>query len=575
MEIPELNELKYKNVKQYLKNNYIDFFNYLNDIYPDTITFPEKVYWYYNNINFNPVCPVCGAPLKFKTLFVGYPKTCSMKCSRKTEEYQEKIKQTNLKRYGVENAFESKLIQEKIKRTNLKKYGVEHPSQNEYIKEKTRQTNLKKYGVTCTVHNKDIQAKVINTNLKRYGVENAFESKLIQEKIKRTNLKKYGVEHPSQNEYIKEKTKLSYLNQFSKKHNDIISVTYNKGQNNTIYTCACTNKNCNKCVDKVFNIDSLHYWVRKNNNVELCTTLLPITSNICKLKNTSIELFVHNILKKYNIKYITNIRTIIPPKELDIYIPSKKIAIECNGIFWHSDLRKEKNYHYDKYKKCLEQGIQLLTIWEDQIINNPDIVESIILSKLGIYEQRIGARQCIVKEVDINEAREFLQNNHIQGYSTSRIKIGLYYKEELISLMTFAHKKSGIGKYETNQWELSRFCTKIKTQVIGGANKLFKYFIKHYNPESIISFASHDISNGNLYKKLNFTLNTSSKYSYWYIDPKTYTRYHRLNFTKKKLIKLGYSDQLTESEIMKSKGYLNIFDSGQDKYVYINKIKSH
>ena len=114
-----------------------------------------------------------------------------------------------------------------------------------------------------------------------------------------------------------------------------------------------------------------------------------------------------------------------------------------------------------------------------------------------------------------------------------------------------------------NGWELYRYCTKLNTIIIGGASKLFKYFLKENKPDYIMSFSSNDISNGCLYEFLNFKQTTQS-ISYWYI--KNNKRYHRFSFTKSKLVELGYDKNMSEREIMISNNYYRIYDSGQTRW---------
>ncbi len=327
----------------------------------------------------------------------------------------------------------------------------------------------------------------------------------------------------------------------------------------------CPHQDCNQCLEKTYIIPGTNYFSRKLYNIELCTKLLPIQQT--HFAGTTLELFIRNILDLCGIEYLTNTRSIIPSKELDIYIPSKQIAIECNGIYWHS--HKESLYHINKYKECQEKGIQLLTIWEDWIKTKPEIAESIIKSKLGIISNKIYARKTIIKEIDSHTCAKFLNINHIQGRTNAKVKLGLYYKDELVSVMTFSKKSklSGSKHINESEYELSRFCNKLNTTVVGGASKLLKYFIKIYNPKTIISFASNDISNGNLYKELGFVSDNKITSAYWYIHKKELIRYHRTSFTKTRLKEMGYDiDNKTESQIMSELPYWKIYDSGHVKY---------
>ncbi len=226
------------------------------------------------------------------------------------------------------------------------------------------------------------------------------------------------------------------------------------------------------------------------------------------------ELEICSFLDMNNIKYIQSDRSILGGKELDIYIPSHNLAIEFNGIYWHSEgMGKLKNYHLNKTKGCYDKNIQLLHIFENEWIDptKQSIWKSIILNKLGICSRKIFTRKCQINEVDNKTTKQFLLNNHLQGHTSSSVNIGLYYENELVSLMTF-----GKSRYNKNyQYELIRFCNKLNTLVIGGDSKIFKYFNKTHNPESIISYTDMRYSNGALYETLGFNRLKNSTPNYF------------------------------------------------------------
>ena len=302
----------------------------------------------------------------------------------------------------------------------------------------------------------------------------------------------------------------------------------------------------------------------------MCTKLLPVKSLYSHL-----ELQVREWFDDANIEYLTNARDVIPPKEIDIYVPSKKVAIEINGCYWHSDKEKPKNYHVDKFVTCRDNGIRLIQIWEDWMFNKPEIVRSILMSKLGYCTSTIYARKCELREVTNKDAIMFLNENHIQGRCNSKYSYGLFYNNELVSLMTFGHNRGCVGnmcskKSAESEYELLRFCNKINTHVVGGASRLLKHFIGTFHPSKIISYASCDISDGNLYKVLGFESDNKITRSYWYIDPRTFTRYHRSSFTKSKIVERGIKESKgswTETEAMDEAGYVRIYDAGQTKWV--------
>lgn len=297
----------------------------------------------------------------------------------------------------------------------------------------------------------------------------------------------------------------------------------------------------------------------------------PICNHIIYTGSSKTEKEVAKILTENNIVFQENIKGIIDSGELDIYIPSKNLAIEFNGILWHSfgkcypnnaDLEEKNKYrHLQKTKECQQEGIQLIHIFDGEWKLKQDIVKSIILSKLGIYKERIYARKCEIKIITKTEKRKFLNNNHLQGDCKSTYNIGLYYNNELISVMILGRRKITGG---LPQLEMIRFCSKLHTQVIGGASKLLQYFINEYNPKEIISYADRRYSNGNLYKHLNFTLLHESNPNYWYTTD-LQNLIHRAKFQKHKLSKiLGslYNAELTETENMYKSNYRKIYDCG-------------
>lgn len=286
----------------------------------------------------------------------------------------------------------------------------------------------------------------------------------------------------------------------------------------------------------------------------------------CNPNTSKAETEIIDILKNYFIDIEQSNKTVLNGKELDIYIPSKKLAIEYNGLYWHSDNFKDKNYHSDKLNMCLNNGIRLIQIFEDEWLYKKDIVISRIKAILGVTDNRIYARNCEIRKVTHSEACNFLDNNHIQGSVNSSIRLGLYYKNELISIMTFGALRKSLGSNKKEgSFELLRFCNKINTNVIGGASKLLKYFEINNKPLEIISYADLRWSIGDLYKKLNFEFVHKTKPNYFYT--KGSIRENRFKYRKSELLKDGFDKNSTEKEIMKNKGYYRIYDVGTLKFI--------
>lgn len=272
--------------------------------------------------------------------------------------------------------------------------------------------------------------------------------------------------------------------------------------------------------------------------------------------------FIKSIYKN---NIIQNDTEILSGLELDLYIPELKLAIEFNGTYYHSDLFKTKDYHLKKTKECNNKGIKLIHIWDADWIYKKEIVKSMLSSQLNNINKKIYARKCNIKIVDTNTSVNFLNDNHLQGNAISNINLGLYYNDELVLLMTFSKLRKNLNlKHIEDYYELLRFCTKLNTQVIGGASKLFNFFIKTFYPKGIISYANRDWSEGNVYKNLGmeFIKYTSPGY-HWY---KSKIRYNRFTFRKDVLVKQGYSPDKTEYEIMLERGFYRTWNTGNLKF---------
>jgi len=257
-------------------------------------------------------------------------------------------------------------------------------------------------------------------------------------------------------------------------------------------------------------------------------------------------------------------RTIISPYHLDMYSPEHKIAIEVNGRYWHSEENgKGASYHISKTVACAKQGVTLLHFWDDEIDFKLPIVSSIIRSKLGQTE-RFFARNTEVKEVTEN-INSFLNTNHLQGHSNHSVAYGLYYGDELISVMTFGKPRFD----KSHEWEIIRYATKLNTTVVGGASKLFMAFLRGVNPGSIITYADRRYSEGEVYAKLGFTFSHNAKPSYFYVKGRlNISRYQAQKHKLSKLLGDKFDATKSEAENMLANGFNRVYDCGNKVFTW-------
>lgn len=287
------------------------------------------------------------------------------------------------------------------------------------------------------------------------------------------------------------------------------------------------------------------------------------------VKYSNLEEIIRKFLEEHGIVYERNNRKLIAPRELDFYIPSKNIAIEVNGNWSHSTTSYgkytaiSKNYHLEKLKACKDIGIRLIHVYEYEINTNLPSLISYLLNVLDVDIRCVYARKCKVVNVDKSTEREFLQSYHLQGYKPSSICLGLEYQGTLIQVMSFSKPRFN-KKYE---WELLRIATKSGIRVIGGASKLFSYFLKINSPNNVISYCNIDKFEGNVYTSLGFQyLYTSPPNYVWVNEKEVLSRYQTQKHKLSKILGEKFDNSLSESENMVRNKYNKIYDCGNDVY---------
>lgn len=274
---------------------------------------------------------------------------------------------------------------------------------------------------------------------------------------------------------------------------------------------------------------------------------------------------LYNFIKGiYSGEIIQHSRNIISPSEIDIYIPKENIAIEFNGDYWHSSEKISKNYHLEKTVACKNNNIKLIHIFEYEWINNKEKIKNYLSNILKYNQNVIYARETKVHEINSDDAYKFEELYHIQGRANSEINIGLSKNNQLLALMTF-----GKPRFDNNvQYELIRLCYTSNTIIVGGSEKLFKFFVEKYKPTSIISYSNIAKFDGKVYNRIGFSIESFTEPNYVWVNNK-YEVLQRYKTQKKMLVEKGLgTNNETEDIIMKRLGYNKIYDCGNVKYIY-------
>lgn len=509
---------------------------------------------------------------KFKCFSVGYA-TCQKGCDCYTQrlsakmsevargfstEKREKIRNTRAltveQKYGVSNVFQLALVKQKSSDTKLSKYGT--PTFNN--SEKTKKTLIEKYGVKNVMQVKCIAAKNLSnrnsldaaqrtavTKLKKYN-NSAYNNRV---KAAATNLKKYGTTNPSKSQQVKQQISDSLRTLHVQRHSTKYQITaqwpaadYQPLQNNVWI--------CNKCGSKIAG-------KILNGKFTRC--------RVCNPTGSLPENQIKDYLRTLGVTLVENTRNLIPPKEIDIYLPDHKLAIEYCGLYWHRQQQgKHKHYHIGKLLACHQQGIKLITIFGNQWDQFPDLIKSRLAHLLNCQANKVFARKCKIVSLTRQQARDFFNNNHLHGYCNARHSLGLIYQGQLVSAMLFS-----TAKFDQRKTDLVRFSNLQNFAIVGAASRLLNAYICKHKPREIVAYSDNNWGLTDFYNKLGFDTVSFGSPGYQIINVQTHQIHDRLKFQKHKLSKMGITlnNQKTTYENILANGFDRIWDCGHSKHV--------
>jgi very-short-patch-repair endonuclease len=264
-------------------------------------------------------------------------------------------------------------------------------------------------------------------------------------------------------------------------------------------------------------------------------------------------------------------RETIYPKELDIFLPDRKVAIEYNGLYHHSSAHKQRDFkkmHLEKLNHCEALGIRLLQFWDWEWINKKDICKEIILFSLGKIGRRIPARKCRVGQISSRVANSFLEKNHIQGHCAANYRTGLFLENELVGVQCYAAPNKG-GTSGKN-WLLVRTAFLLNTQVIGGISKMFRHFILAVRPHKVIDYTDRRLFIAFGHHHMGFSVDgVTPPCSYLTDGHKLYSRrYYRYRGNNHFKYRMTWDDSLSDSENLERNRWYWVYDCGKIKSVW-------
>lgn len=421
-------------------------------------------------------------------------------------EGSRKSVQTNIQKYGVDNPAKTNNVKQKVKESFLTKYGVDNPMKLDSVKAKYRENMITSRGVSWPMQDKGVLKKREQTNKTLYG-GSGFKSKQIKDKLDTIIESRYGVDNVSKCQEIKTKISETCKQRYGVDWFCMSEECRKHSTNNSLPNSVFAN-----LLDK----DNIAY------------------QREFSIGKYSYDFKIRNILVEIN--------------------PTPTHNIDCTP--YNSEKGIDPYYHKNKTDFAIENGYRCIHVWD---WDNPIKVINTLKQR-----HRVFARDCQVKEITKQEAKDYINSNHLQGYARDSIRLGLYCDNLLVSCMTF-----GKPRYNKNyEYELVRYCSTY--QVVGGAEKLFKYFVKNNNPKSIISYCDNSKFQGDVYYRLHFKKYSQCVSKHWY-NIKT-----NKHITDNLLRQRGF-DQLfgttcgkgTDNEtLMREYGFVPVFDAGQTTFVW-------
>lgn len=480
-----------------------------------------RLYCVKNAIIQQPTCKVCGVDMAFNkqtNQFNTYcPNIQGKSCAVLDESLVQQRKTTMERKYG-EKPFANSEIVERRRATLIDRYGVDAPMKSEEIRNRTADTLRARYGVSDISSIPGTAAKRAATNTKRYGRSTFAESQVPDETI--------GL--------------LSDKDWLESRLRDFCLAEIAEELNTTQYT--------------------IRKYVYSHG----------LQERVAVKSSSSMHRELMRMLDQHGVEYLSNHKKLIAPKEVDLFIPSANLAIEFNGVFYHSELSgRTKSYHLDKTTNCANAGVRLIHVWSNEWDTQNDIVRSRILNAVGVATESVYARKCEIVVLSKDAEKAFFNTNHIQGHRPSTICYGLSYNGKIVAACNFI--KSRFDKKV--EWELLRYANAINTHVVGGGSKLFRRFIRDYSPTSVISYCDRRWGTGGLYTSLGFTYQHSSVPNYFYFkrNGDTNKLLSRQNFQKHKLCDVleTFDPLASEWENMKNNGYDRIWDCGNMVFLWL------
>lgn len=487
---------------------------------------------------------------------------------------QAKAREAIKEKYGVENPSQIPEVKEKIRKTNIKKFGGASPFASEEVQKKIRATNLERYGAENVFNSPEIQERIKETFKERYGVESALQHKEFFDKQRKSLKEKYGVEVPLKNPDILAKQQATVQRKYGVNNSAKIDFVRKNSRDNNLFVTdenfIAFVRNFNANNDSKVSVNDLvkQFNYASESPVYKRIRLLGLSEEI-DFKYSSVNEKWRDLIHSELGVLLEREGNIFGNKKwrCDLFSVEHKVAVDINPTISHSTQKahpffipKAVKYHQDRALSAESNGWLLYQIydWTDE-----ELALKQLANLFHLNSNRVFARQCKIVRPSKETVKDFLDVFHLQkGSAVGNIFFGLEFEGELVQVMTFSKERFRGSK---NGFELIRLAS--DGTVVGGASRLFKAFIREFDPERVKTFASLDTGHGKVYEKMGFVFEGLAGLNAFYANPVTLDSIKVTRCTqlfRKEYESLG----LTQKEYMNSKGYFRINDAGNKIFVW-------
>lgn len=483
-------------------------------------------------------CPVChefNHTFRFNNSRNDNYFYCSKECRYSKTGYSLTMKSYKEKT-GYDNPYANPEVQQKRKDNFIKNYGVTTPMELEEFKQKNINNNKLNHNGQLYVQTKEGKEQIKETNINNHNGLHNMQTKEFKERVIEKSQELFGTNYPVQAKEVRDKQIELYggMGLASKIIREKAEATFGSPMN-------ASNP---KIFEKIKKTTEARTGLSfKEAFVQRSQKALKQKFGIKEIINP--EIFKQNLLKDFACKETLKLDNFT----YDFSIKSINTLISLNTKV----IQSERNYHLNKTETAIKNNYKCIHIWD---WDNPNKILNMFTPKQNIY-----ARKCYIKEIDTKTCDNFLNQYHLQNTLRSNpVKLGLFYNNELIEVMTF-----GTPRYNKNyEYELLRLCTKSNYKVIGGASKLFKHFINTYNPTSIISYCDYSKFDGKVYCQLGMSLKEQTAPAcHWCKGKQHFTDNLLRQQGADRLIGTNYGKGTNNEDILLKEGFMKIYDCGQ------------